>query len=506
MNPSVRIGLSITALSIAVILASNFLFQLFPSEYKNKLEARISLCETLAMQFSLLIEAEKENQIQQKMDVLVNEYPEIISMGLRLKNDVLIAHTNQHPAKLEISDPDMSSETQAYVPIFLNNQEWAKLEVFFKPINEGLITTIINSPLLKLLLFFLTIGFFSYTFFIKRTLNYLDPSAVIPSRVKNTLDQLVEGVVLVDGSFNIVLANDAFSNMFNKSAVDLIGQNLNSFEWKSVNNGEEHEPNLPWVATLKLHERIMGQRIVLLNDEGYPHILSTNASLIKDGDNKSRGILVTFDDVGEIEKKNAELVKTIEHLEKAETKIREQNDELRRLASVDPLSGALNRRAFFEKLELEYKLAIQEHLLLSCIMVDIDHFKSINDNYGHAVGDEVIKGMSKILLERCIANGAVGRYGGEEFCLVLPGISTDEALKIAELIRIDLINWSIKKESPTSGKKITASLGQSSINQFALSGAAMVDQADQALYHSKETGRNRVTSWFDLPKQISKAG
>ncbi len=126
-------------------------------------------------------------------------------------------------------------------------------------------------------------------------------------------------------------------------------------------------------------------------------------------------------------------------------------------------------------------------------MTDIDHFKSVNDTYGHGVGDEVIKLLADILEAHAGDHDFVGRYGGEEFSLVFPGKTIEQAAEIAELIRV-----AIKEESGqkfAAGPRITVSLGVASIFYDATGPSDLNNQADRALYVAKESGRNRVIKW-----------
>ena len=137
-----------------------------------------------------------------------------------------------------------------------------------------------------------------------------------------------------------------------------------------------------------------------------------------------------------------------------------------------------------------FNQALEERLELACIMVDIDHFKKVNDNFGHATGDEVIKMLADILRSSTRGDDLVGRYGGEEFCLVLPGMTDKVAMKVAERIRLR-----VKTESErqfNSGPRITASLGVATILDGPESPEDLNNKADEALYLAKESGRNRV--------------
>ena len=179
-------------------------------------------------------------------------------------------------------------------------------------------------------------------------------------------------------------------------------------------------------------------------------------------------------------------------LEKSQDEIRLQNEELETLAKRDPLTGVANRRAFMEWFELQFASARREGRALSCVMADIDHFKRINDAHGHATGDEVIRRLAELLATAVRSNDAVCRYGGEEFCIVLTGVESEAATRVAERLRE-------KARSPGFARvPFTVSFGVASTASGASTLAELLEQADRALYVSKEAGRDRVTRWDDI--------
>lgn len=127
---------------------------------------------------------------------------------------------------------------------------------------------------------------------------------------------------------------------------------------------------------------------------------------------------MTLQDITEQERTNARLHQTMKALQTSQKKIEAQNRELQQLASYDQLTGLLNRRAFFEKGEKLFTEYQQSGAPLACIMCDIDHFKSVNDNHGHPVGDEAIMVVTRFLQQNVRPSDLVGRYGGEEFWVV----------------------------------------------------------------------------------------
>jgi diguanylate cyclase (GGDEF)-like protein len=179
--------------------------------------------------------------------------------------------------------------------------------------------------------------------------------------------------------------------------------------------------------------------------------------------------------------------------------VERQNGELVRLAMRDPLTGVLNRRALFEQFDARWRDAAAAVGPLGCIMVDIDRFKSFNDRYGHAVGDEVIKAVARELGAALRLNDVLGRYGGEEFCIVLSGLDDDTAARVAERMRRALEAKAGGSVRTVTNLSVTASFGVASWRPgMALTPAQLVDRADQALVAAKQAGRNRVLRWDQL--------
>jgi two-component system cell cycle response regulator len=166
-----------------------------------------------------------------------------------------------------------------------------------------------------------------------------------------------------------------------------------------------------------------------------------------------------------------------------------QNVQLAELASTDELTGTKNRRRFREDLELLFAQVDRLGSPLSLIMLDIDHFKQYNDSFGHPAGDEVLRWIGSILRTAVRDHDIVARYGGEEFVMLLPATDEDEALAVAERVR------SAIARGPWSLRKMTASLGVGTAVKETPSAAALVEEADRALYQSKQAGRNQITHY-----------
>ncbi|WP_199610282.1 GGDEF domain-containing protein [Flocculibacter collagenilyticus] len=188
----------------------------------------------------------------------------------------------------------------------------------------------------------------------------------------------------------------------------------------------------------------------------------------------------------QLQQQNFELQETLRELESKNQILEEKN-------TLDALTGIKNRRYFDQKIMQEYRRCRREQTQLSVVMLDIDHFKRINDNFGHLAGDEVIKqvaNIAKATLKR--PSDDVCRYGGEEFCLILPSTELEGAWQVAEEIRKNIESLEILTNS--GNISVTISCGVASSKLDAESEVMLlIDNADHALYQSKQQGRNQTT-------------
>ena len=175
----------------------------------------------------------------------------------------------------------------------------------------------------------------------------------------------------------------------------------------------------------------------------------------------------------------------------AMAELEEENRRLREKATRDPLIGINNRSAIDEILHAQLLRAPFRQSSVSVIMADVDHFKSVNDTYGHQVGDEVLIEVADRVSQGMRAEDSVGRYGGEEFLMVLPGIGGTQAVLIAHRIRLLIAQEPF--DTAAGDLSVTMSLGVSCTDFPELQAPeALVKAADEALYRAKEEGRNRV--------------
>jgi len=487
MSPTVRVSFGLVLLNISIIIGAQIL-GLLPDPDAEALDKRKKLSEVVGVYCSSSAQKGDLESIQTALETIVQRNSELLSIAVRRDGDLLVK-TAGHSAHWQNAPIIDSSATHVRVPIQSGDVIWGDTELIYRPLKPtGLLSKLWSYGILRLILFFALVGFFAYRFFMKRTLRALDPSSVIPPRVKATLDALVEGVILIDKDEHIVMANSAFVKMCGRNFDSLIGTKASELDWMTSDSREAGN-GFPWKHSLKDAESQTGIRICLAMPDETTRTFIANTVPILDGSDNSRGVLATFDDVTIIEAQNEKLQKLNKALEDSNNKVCEQNRSLTILATHDPLTGCLNRRAFFKQLNTAFASAMRHGHTISCVMLDVDHFKSINDRHGHAFGDYVLKELAELLKAELRTDDSVGRYGGEEFCLLLPHTDNAGAAQLADRLRSEIENHDF------NGIQVTVSIGVADMQSEAASGTAVVDCADKALYVAKTGGRNRVIQW-----------
>ncbi len=162
--------------------------------------------------------------------------------------------------------------------------------------------------------------------------------------------------------------------------------------------------------------------------------------------------------------------------------------EVQSLALTDPLTGLQNRRSIFELGRIEFSRAQRMNRPFCCMMLDIDHFKQVNDDYGHQVGDQVLQEFAKLCQNSVREVDLIGRYGGEELIIILPETDRDTAVQVAERLRESISAQRTRIDDKEVG--VTVSIGVATKDENTQHMEALIARADQALYIAKHKGRN----------------
>ncbi len=490
-TPTFRISIGLAALTVSLALCG-YVFGLMPDESKAELDARTRIAEALAVQLSTAAFRNDIVGLQETISSAEGRNSAVLSIALRRANGEVLIASGDHALHWVEPHESRSTPTHLQVPLLNGDVPWGKVEITFRPLSSSEEIAGVPKTLGGFIAFLGVLGFAGYYFVLRRALRELDPSSVIPARVQAAFDTLAEGVLILDERERILLANDSFAEAINETPKSLIGSTIGDLKWRQWSRNNE-TADYPWRVALRDQKSVTAVPVALRVTSGEIRSFMVNATRIEDGKGNVSGTIATFDDVTVLERKNEDLNQAVRKLEATEKEISRQNLHLLYLASRDPLSGCMNRRAFFAELEARLEPGNREHQSPSCLMVDLDHFKSINDRFGHTAGDEVIAGVAGILKSSCGERNLVARYGGEEFCVALFGLTEDEAIQLAERIRQDVESRS--EEWLATGERVTASIGVAMPPDDPFTSLDLVNRADQALYAAKEAGRNRVVCW-----------
>ncbi len=298
-----------------------------------------------------------------------------------------------------------------------------------------------------------------------------------------TQEAAADGIFLVDDSGVLVRYNKRFLELWRIPAEQMeelqLNRQLMFFVMESL-----HEPDdfINCISYLYEHPHASARDEVELKDGRIFYRYSAPA-LSREG--HSYGRVWSFTDISELKERERIICQQQEQL-------REANAQLEELATRDGLTGILNRRAFEARLADEIRRADRYRLPLSLIILDVDKFKSYNDEFGHPAGDEVLKMVAHLLDTETRATDIAARYGGEEFVIILPDTEHEGSLILTNRMR------SYIEHGAWTERAITASFGVSSLSPEISTAQALLESADKALYAAKEAGRNRVFHYLDL--------
>ncbi|MDZ7858149.1 diguanylate cyclase [Sphaerotilus sp.] len=496
-----RLSLGLVAIFLAVIFLLDVLFGLVPDRARTELVARQTTSTALALLVTQGVEQGgrlPHGAVRQ----LVAQDPEVLSVALQQRGRARTTLVGDHAAHWTLPPGERSTLTQVRVAIQdAQRQPWGTLEIAFRPIYPTTLAGVLASPVVRALLAIALLSGLAIWLYLRRVLQHLDPGQVIPERVRDAFDVLDEGIVILDPQARVMMANEAFRRLAPLRAAGqpppgvTIGQPVTQLDWlcdalTHLQQDGSPETAQPWTTATRTaapsEEREI--RITQASDAAQAREVLVKCTPILDPGGQVRGSMLRLRDVSALHQLNRAL-------QASQQTLRERNDELSRLATRDPMTGCLNRRAFFEQATRLFELARQRGEGLVCVMADIDHFKQFNDHHGHATGDQVIQAVAAILSGGVRGTDLVCRYGGEEFCLLLPQREAADVQSLAERLRREIEDTAGQQVDSVAGLRITSSFGMALFEPGLASLVELVDRADQALYQSKRSGRNRVSRW-----------
>lgn len=289
------------------------------------------------------------------------------------------------------------------------------------------------------------------------------------------LDHTFDGVNFVDDMRRILYWNQGAERITGFSSEEVVGR-LCHRDDGLCHIGEDGlrlcQHLCPLLLAMQSGQEIQ-KRVYLKTKDGHRIPVDAVTSPVYDDAGKLLGAVQVFRDASAYERAERE------------------TEIIAKLAVTDPLTGLLNRRAMEIELEIEERRSRRLNLPLSVIFGDLDYFKLINDEHGHAVGDEVLRGISRLLTAGVREYDRVARYGGEEFLVMLPETKAEIAQEVAERLRQSISIWRLIHQERKWPFAVTISFGVAELRSGE-TWEQMVERADRALYRAKKAGRNQV--------------
>ncbi len=293
----VAVGLA-AIVTTAVVFA--MLLGLLPDRLGAQRAGRVSLAESVAASASALLTAQEERRLESVLHFIMSRNPDVLSIAVRERSGRMRVVAGEH-MHWEAIEGGLSSDTQLVVPIWAEQRRWGQLEMRYKPLISPGIRGVVEWPGVGLMALITSMCLVAFYFYLGRVLRQLDPSRAIPGRVRAALDTLTEGLLVIDRSQHIVLANESFARLLGKPPEALVGTDVAALPWTVA------AADYPWTRALRDAEVQRNQTIRLKDSAGAVRTFLLNCSPVLGSGNTPGGVLVSLEDITELEKKEVEL-------------------------------------------------------------------------------------------------------------------------------------------------------------------------------------------------------
>ncbi|MBN1473091.1 MAG: diguanylate cyclase [Syntrophaceae bacterium] len=300
---------------------------------------------------------------------------------------------------------------------------------------------------------------------------------LVPVARNKVFEGMRAGAIVLDNQERIMDINKAGEEMLETTINDALGKEVLSI--------------LPaWQEAVSRAAANKDARVEFVSKDPEKRNIELSANILYDNKNQPYGKIIILRDITKMKQTEITLRRTNENLTQKIAEIETLQVKLKEEAIRDPLTGLYNRRFLQETLNREIAHADRARVPLGLAMIDLDHFKNINDTYGHALGDLFLTSLASLLEKKTRSTDVCCRYGGEEFVIVMPTASLEEAAQRVDQLRIEFGN--IKIETGKKEVSVTLSAGVACYPLHGDNDKSLIDAADRALYTAKAKGRNRV--------------
>jgi PAS domain S-box-containing protein len=297
--------LVVSALGMTIVMG------LVPSEDSATNRGRATLSETIAVNASAFVARNDMVDLDAVLRAIVERNPDVRSLGVRKANGFLIIDIGDHAARWKDAKSFNDGAGHVSVPIWADKDKWGLVEVEFKPLNHSGTFGFLYSPYTKMVLFVAVASFLSFQFYIKRMLQYLDPSKVVPPHVRAALDTLAEGLLIMDRDGRIAMTNQAFAKVIGKEPDALMGVRASTFAWEQdAAEGKSKAVVLPWNTAIEQNASQRNCMLHLPDANQTRRTFIVNCSPVAGARGGARGALASFEDVTQLVEKEIELRKS----------------------------------------------------------------------------------------------------------------------------------------------------------------------------------------------------
>ena len=305
---------------------------------------------------------------------------------------------------------------------------------------------------------------------------------VFSTQVINLMGQGLT-VTNAEGQFEFV--NPAYARLFGYTVEDLIGKSP-----RDLTAQEDHEVLTEQRMLREAGKTSTYESRLMRADGSIAHVLVNGVPRGQDG--QYEGAISVITDLSGQKENEMELLSAKNELEAVNQKLEKALARERRLARTDELTGVNNRRYLFDLAERKFAVATRYKQPLSVIMFDIDHFKMINDKWGHIIGDQILTEVAQAVLVELRKADLFGRYGGEEFIIILPMTTSEQAYILAERIRAKVSNQRVQTDKGEISVTISIGIVELHHGEARESLESLFNRADETMYAAKQAGRNRT--------------
>jgi PAS domain S-box-containing protein len=299
----VTLGLVSVVTSILLVAT---LLGMVPDETSAKREARAAVSEMVAAVSGGYLSQAHAQRLGPFLAFVLERNRELKSIAVRQADGKLLASAGPHQNWQEPPE-GRSTEDQVVVPLSVQGKVWGRCEIQFVDMQAAGVLGFLMSPRTQLLIFMAFACFTAFSLYLKRVLKQLDPSEAVPDRVRSALDTLVEGLLVIDGSGSVVLANKAFLDLSGKTENKVVGHKIGIQSWLSSNGDALEQEQFPWVKAQASAQSEVNSRIYLNDAQGKRRSFLVNCSPVLSADGKVNGVLISLDDITHLEEVEAEL-------------------------------------------------------------------------------------------------------------------------------------------------------------------------------------------------------